>query len=249
MKFHHTEEQYRSAAAMSRSIAEMCRKLGLAPRGGNYQTLKSKISKYSIDTSHFLGQGWNRQNYSLAPTNKTAIKNKLIRERGHRCERCKNTEWLGEAITIELEHVDGNNTNNVNDNLLLLCPNCHSLTPTWKNKNRKLDSCECGNSKLTRRRWCDICREEKLRLDANGVYIRKRAHQSEFNPNFCRCGKQINAKSKRCNECQHEDQQRIQWPDHADLIAMVSASNFSAVSRELGVSDNAIRKRLAKQVG
>lgn len=244
MKFYHTEEEYRSAAAMSRSIAEMCRKLGLAPRGGNYQTLKTKISKYSIDTSHFLGQGWNKENYSGAPTSKAAIKSKLIRERGHRCERCQNTEWLKEPITIELEHVDGDNTNNLESNLLLLCPNCHSLTPTWKNKNRKLDACDCGKPKLTRQRRCDDCRElhEATRSD------RPRAHKDGTiqAPNLCRCGKQINAGSKRCNDCQHEDQERIQWPTHADLLAMVQASNFSAVSRQLGVSDNAIRKRLAK---
>lgn len=247
MKYRHTEEEYRSAAAESRSLAEMCRKLGILARGGNFGTLKAKIVKYDIDISHFLGQGWNKENYSVSPANKVSIKKKLIRDRGHQCERCRNTEWLEEPIVLELEHVDGDNQNNVESNLLLLCPNCHSLTPTWKNKNRKMGTCECGKRKHTRERSCAACREERIAISRKtGEAIRKRTPKPVGEPNFCRCGKRINAGSKRCNDCQHEDQQRIQWPDHADLLAMIQASNFSAVSRQLGVSDNAIRKRLAK---
>jgi len=58
----------------------------------------------------------------------------LIQERGHCCESCRNSEWIGKPITIELEHVDGNNKNNVRENLKLLCPNCHSQTPTWRRR-------------------------------------------------------------------------------------------------------------------
>lgn len=49
----------------------------------------------------------------------------LIKERSHKCECCGLTEWLGSPITLELDHIDGNNRNNVKDNLRLLCPNCH----------------------------------------------------------------------------------------------------------------------------
>jgi hypothetical protein len=43
---------------------------------------------------------------------------------------------LGEKITLELEHKDGNHFNNQRDNLECLCPNCHSLTPTWRGRNK-----------------------------------------------------------------------------------------------------------------
>jgi len=62
----------------------------------------------------------------------------LIRERGHQCEQCKNTEWLNKPITLELEHTDGIKTNNTRENLRLLCPNCHSYTPTWRRKKSSL---------------------------------------------------------------------------------------------------------------
>ena len=66
---------------------------------------------------------------------KTA-KKYLLSTLGHKCNRCGNTEWLGKPITIELEHIDGNSENNNLNNLELLCPNCHSMTPTYKNKNK-----------------------------------------------------------------------------------------------------------------
>lgn len=67
---------------------------------------------------------------------KSALRSCLIRERGDRCERCKITEWCGEPITIEMDHIDGNKKNHAEENLRLLCPNCHSQTLTWRNKKR-----------------------------------------------------------------------------------------------------------------
>ena len=32
--------------------------------------------------------------------------------------------------------IDGDNKNNKKENLKLLCPNCHSLTPTWRGRNK-----------------------------------------------------------------------------------------------------------------
>ena len=67
------------------------------------------------------------------------IKWYLIKERGEKCEDCgwctKNV-YTGN-IPIELEHLDGDYTNNNIENLKLLCPNCHSLTKTYKGANKK----------------------------------------------------------------------------------------------------------------
>lgn len=60
----------------------------------------------------------------------------LIRKYGHRCQSCKFDIWMGRSITLELEHSDGNSENHNQENLKLLCPNCHSQTPTYKGKNR-----------------------------------------------------------------------------------------------------------------
>lgn len=60
----------------------------------------------------------------------------LLENREHRCESCKLTEWMGQPINLTMEHKDGNACNNVPSNLLLLCWNCHSMTPTFGHKNK-----------------------------------------------------------------------------------------------------------------
>lgn len=62
---------------------------------------------------------------------------KFVAQRdGYKCNNCNLTNWLNEKISLDLDHIDGDNTNNYPRNLRLLCPNCHRQTPTWGNKKR-----------------------------------------------------------------------------------------------------------------
>jgi hypothetical protein len=65
--------------------------------------------------------------------------------RGYFCEVCNINEWNGNPIKLECDHIDGDHTNNHIDNLRLICPNCHSQTDTYKNKN-------AGKGRLHRRK-------------------------------------------------------------------------------------------------
>jgi hypothetical protein len=44
---------------------------------------------------------------------------------------------MNEPLTLEVDHIDGDNKNNVRDNLRALCPNCHSQTDTWRGTNSR----------------------------------------------------------------------------------------------------------------
>lgn len=63
---------------------------------------------------------------------------RVFEEQNYKCNRCGIDNWLGESLSLELEHKDGNNENNKRENLEGLCPNCHSLTPTWRGRNKKI---------------------------------------------------------------------------------------------------------------
>ena len=52
------------------------------------------------------------------------------------CWSCGITSWNNKPIILELEHIDGNSANNAENNVCLICPNCHSQTDTYKNKNK-----------------------------------------------------------------------------------------------------------------
>lgn len=60
---------------------------------------------------------------------------RYLSEQKEGCWVCGITEWNGKEITLELEHIDGNSDNNTEENLALLCPNCHSQTDTYKGRN------------------------------------------------------------------------------------------------------------------
>lgn len=127
----------------SYSNREVARKLGYAvDGGGTMASLKKMYQELNLDISHFKGQGWNKENYNYETftdgskkKNGKSIASPLIKLRGRKCENCGLTEWLGQPINLEVHHKDGNRSNNELTNLQLLCPNCHSYTPTFARKN------------------------------------------------------------------------------------------------------------------
>src|SRR5262249_39179086 len=54
----------------------------------------------------------------------------------NKCYECEITSWRGKNLSLHLEHINGNKYDNRLENLTVLCPNCHSQTPTFGSKNR-----------------------------------------------------------------------------------------------------------------
>ncbi|CAM5269170.1 hypothetical protein GCM10010233_29720 [Streptomyces pseudogriseolus] len=50
----------------------------------------------------------------------------------NKCAECgTGPKWLGRPMTREVDHIDGDWSNDRLENLRLLCPNCHATTSTW----------------------------------------------------------------------------------------------------------------------
>jgi hypothetical protein len=79
------------------------------------------------------------EKYNATPFVELGIENRrrrVFEEQDYCCNKCGISEWQGFKVPIELEHKDGNSTNNVRENLEGLCPNCHSITDTWRGRNK-----------------------------------------------------------------------------------------------------------------
>jgi hypothetical protein len=152
MRYKYTKDQLINAVSTSTSIRQVLSVLGLKEAGGNYTTIQRKIVEFKLDTTHFTGKGWN-QGLVFKPNPAKALEELLIsgstyqsnklRKRllqaGYfesKCYQCGMEEWLEQPIPLELEHIDGDRSNNNIANLTLLCPNCHALTKTWRRRKK-----------------------------------------------------------------------------------------------------------------
>lgn len=146
----YTKEQLQEAVSDSTSVAQALTILGLVPKGGNYQTFHNKCKLYDVDISHFTGQSWSKNKTfgpkrplsdyleNKAPIKSHKLKLRLLKENifDYKCSCCGNTEWNGQPIPLELDHINGNNQDNSLENVRLLCPNCHAQTPTYRRRKK-----------------------------------------------------------------------------------------------------------------
>lgn len=150
-KHRYSEQQLKDAIMNSRSYRQALINLGIASEGGNYRVIHNAIEKYNIDISHFTKQSWAKDQKigpkrtlseylnNNFPITSHRLRLRLISENifEHKCSSCDLNTWKDRPIPLELDHIDGNHSNNNLDNLRLLCPNCHSLTDTFRGKNKK----------------------------------------------------------------------------------------------------------------
>ena len=135
----------------SYSLIDVIRALGLSDKSaGNYGTIRHHIRRLQLDIRHFDGQSWIARKgkpgilplESILTENSTYktyhLSKRLIAEgiKPYKCEGCGLIEWMSQPITLELDHINGINNDHRLENLRLLCPNCHSLTPTWRGRNK-----------------------------------------------------------------------------------------------------------------
>ena len=76
------------------------------------------------------------------------IRHYLCDKYNNKCAKCgwNMVNPFTGICPLEIEHIDGNYMNNSESNLILLCPNCHSLTATYKGANK-------GNGRKDRKKY------------------------------------------------------------------------------------------------
>ena len=135
------------------NMLDLCHKMGIKNVGGeDYKEIRQLAQDLGIELKFTYKRNIICDYHPRVETkdilvenstyrNATKLKNRLIEEgiKEYKCERCKNIEWEGEPIPLQIHHINGIHNDNRIENIQLLCPNCHSLTDTYagKNANRK----------------------------------------------------------------------------------------------------------------
>ena|ERR1700676_260251 len=150
----HVDTAFIDSVSKNHSVAAVLRSLGLRPSGANYSGVWRRIRALQLSTEHWTGRGhlrgrthaWAKkmplQEILRYPTRYRAssslLKKRLFAEGilPRICDRCGIAEWLGHELTLHLDHVNGNSEDNRIGNLRVLCPNCHSQTPTYCGRNK-----------------------------------------------------------------------------------------------------------------
>jgi hypothetical protein len=128
----------REVVATSRSRREILTRLGEEVTSSTYARLRRAIEIDDLDVSHLEHRPRRPLDGVLVRGSRPSrLRERLLAHglKAHRCEGCQRTRWGDQPIPLELDHVDGDRRNNRLDNLRLLCPNCHALTPTYRGRN------------------------------------------------------------------------------------------------------------------
>lgn len=198
--------------------------------------------------------------------NSQSLKLRLIKEGllKYSCSNCSINEWNNKPISLQLDHINGIHNDNRIENLRLLCPNCHSQTDTFcrgQGKNLPSSCTDCGIQVFNRIKRCFSCLSassttrqnvddsiQRVPTRINGVKIKTPRLEKQIK--LCLdCNLAISEKASRCKSCavKKSQQSKIQWPSVEVLEERLKTTPYITLAKELGVSDNAIRKHIKNQ--
>jgi hypothetical protein len=164
--------------------------------------------------------------------NEIRIKKYLINTFGNKCMDCGWCEVNKKTgkVPIQLEHIDGNSENNNLNNLKLLCPNCHSLTPTYGSLNN-------GNGRNERKKYRDKIKKMELDDILNEILILNGEKKKPLKE------KNISENENKISKIEYfKKSQKVKRPEYNKLLLEIEEMGYRGTAKKYGVSDASIRK-------
>jgi len=129
-----SDTEFAAAVATSRSVLEVCRTTRRCETGSGHRAVQERIARLGLDTSHFKKSAIPGPKKKYPSRRQRLVASGVL---GRKCSSCDLPgEWNGKPLALQVDHIDGDRTNNDLSNLRLLCPNCHSQTDTFAGRNK-----------------------------------------------------------------------------------------------------------------
>lgn len=237
-----TTEQFQKRVNSCTSIADIARSFDFAVSASIYRMIYARVARDGIDISHIpkgvdanKGRIFDTRRVSLdvylidgSNIKSSELKRRLIRD-GKMfdvCVKCGlGDEWNGEPISLQLDHINGKRDDNRLENLRILCPNCHSQTPTFcgRHKRNVLLCVDC-NEKISdkRNKRCRSCAskthlERIYKFDISKEELEKLVWEKPTAQIAKDFGVSDNAIGKRCKKFGIEKPPRGYWAKNRSI--------------------------------
>jgi len=273
------KEEFQKIISESTSISEILRKLNLVDKGANHLKLTRFLKNSDYDTTSLKGRHIKRYDDTGIPKkllsevlcenstgNSSKLKERLLEwgVKEYKCENpeCGIKEWCGKPIVLQLHHINGNHYDNRLENLVLLCPNCHSQTSNFASNNssdvlnKTLSKIAIDESKTAMENLLKFEEERKKEIIENRIkwygtsdkHYKKIKQELPKEIKYCKqCGNEITKNGKQfCSvNCMNEYQRQQTGFNIDDIINKAKiCNNLTDLAKCFNITTNGIKKRL-----
>lgn len=220
-KSKYTDDDLIEKSKQASSISEIIKLLNLNSSRRTYCTIRRKLKNLNIvliskkKAKKFFSK---EEVYTInSEVSNTTLRRHYIKDnKKYECVICNINNWQNKNLTLEIDHINGIRNDNRIENLRFLCPNCHSQTDTYSNKNGSSNKNRIDDQKKIDISYCDICN-----IETRGY-------------------------GEICNNCRIEQSMKFYVSKEELQNLIDSNLSIVKISKMFNVSDNAIRKRCKK---
>jgi 5-methylcytosine-specific restriction endonuclease McrA len=220
-----SSKEFAAIIARCTNFVDVHKELGYKGRSDlTILEIRDRLAKENISTAHFHRSN-KKVTYALEEIlvenskykEKQGLLRRLVSEKLLKlaCSVCGlPPSWQNKPLTLQLDHINGIPTDNRLENLRIICPNCHSQTPTFcgRGKQRAVGRTPTGEVKT-----CAVCGKQLTGSKA-------------FNKLYC------------SNKCSHMVIRKTEWPDTETLTQLVRKYPIAVIAKRYKVSDHTVSK-------